>query len=233
MKILALIPARGGSKRLPGKNIKILGDKPLIAWTILAAKESGVCADIWVSTDDSQIAAVSSEWGASVPFIRDEELAGDFTSSVDVTLDALKRYEQLNGEPDGVLLLQPTSPFRTSNLIRQAVEVFKQNGAQRTVVSVNAVDHHPAWCFEAVDGRLVPFLGWEALKKRSQELPAAFALNGSIYLINPYDLKKNKSFFSSDMIPLFMTRWSESIDIDTPEDWMIAESNYNNSIKNI
>ena len=113
MKILALIPARGSSKRLPGKNTKLLGGLPLIVWTIRAAKESGCCTQVMVSTDDPEIAAVARDFGAEVPWLRPPELATDTASSVDVALHAIANCGAGSHTIDGLLLLQPTSPFRS------------------------------------------------------------------------------------------------------------------------
>lgn len=223
MKILALIPARGGSKRLPGKNIKLLGDQPLIAWTIRAALDSGVCTDVLVSTDDPAIAKVALDYGASVPWIRPAELATDTASSVDVALHAIDRYENENGPIDGLLLLQATSPFRTFDSIRRAVMLYGEGAAQHPVVSVSPASVHPVWCFRRVGDGIEPFLGWENVECRSQDLEPAFMLNGSIYLICPSRLRKERTFLTTDTQPLVLTEEHESIDIDSALDWEKAE----------
>ena len=130
MRILALITARGGSKRLPGKNIRPLGGKPLIVWSIDVAKDSLEICDILVSTDDSAIAAVCEKAGAYVPWLRPAELAIDTASSVDVALHALDWYEAEKGAVDGLLLLQPTSPFRTQATVQRGIELFSQHDYQ-------------------------------------------------------------------------------------------------------
>lgn len=223
MKILALIPARGGSKRLPGKNIKLLGGIPLIAWTIRAALESKCCVDVLVSTDDQEIADVAILYGAIVPWLRPSELATDTAGSVDVALHALDAYEQAYGTVDGLMLLQPTCPFRQSKTIRQAVQVFLKNN-RSTVVSVMPVDTHPAWCFHENDGFLVPVLGWNEVFHRSQDLSPVFALNGGIYLIYPATLRKERQLISINSVPIIMHNRNESIDIDSQCDWEFAES---------
>jgi CMP-N-acetylneuraminic acid synthetase len=130
MKILALITARGGSKRLPGKNIKLLGSKPLILWSIDVAKNNLDICDILVSTDNPAIAEISREAGAKVPWLRPSELATDNASSVDVALHALDWYEASKGSVDGILLLQPTSPFRTPETVPRGIELFRINNYQ-------------------------------------------------------------------------------------------------------
>ena len=224
MKILALIPARGGSKRLPGKNIRLLGGRPLIGWTIGAARDSGVCSAIIVSTDDEGIAQVARAQGADVPGLRPAELASDTAGSVEVALHALEQHEKEHGPVDGLLLLQPTSPFRTADTIRAAVQKFIESAGQHPVVSVSPAASHPAWCFRTTEHGMEPFLGWKSLNKRSQDLEPAFVLNGAIYLIAPDRLRKESSFLTADTQPLIMKDPGEQIDIDTLADWEIAES---------
>lgn len=224
MKILALIPARGGSKRLPGKNIKLLGGIPLIAWTIRAAQDSGCCIDILVSTDDSAIAEVARQHGASIPWLRPAELASDTASSVDMAIHALDAYEMENGTIDGLLLLQPTSPFRSADTIREAVAMFTEGRARHPVVSVSPASTHPAWCFRATDKSMEPFLGWETIGQRSQDLEPAWMLNGAIYLISPIRLRAERTFFTRDVRPLLMDKPGETIDVDTPNDFKFCEA---------
>lgn len=224
MKILALIPARGGSKRLPGKNIRPLGGRPLISWTIHAARESGVCSAVVVSTDDEVIADIAREQGAQVPGLRPAELASDTAGSVEVALHALEQYERAHGPVDGLLLLQPTSPFRTSDTIRAAVQKFTESAGRYPIVSVSPVTSHPAWCFRIVDRCIEPFLGWGSMNKRSQDLEPAYVLNGAIYLIAPARLNRERSFLTTDTQALMMLNSSEQIDIDTLGDWEMAEN---------
>lgn len=223
MKILALIPARGGSKRVPGKNIKPLDGLPLIAWTIQAAQQSGVCDAIQVSTDDESIAAVAREFGATVPGLRPAHLATDMASSVDVALHALDTYEDVHGAIDGLLLLQPTSPFRTADTIRRGIAMFVESKAAFPIVGMSPASCHPAWCFHDTENGMAPFLGWEAIAKRSQDLDPAWMLNGAIYIISPRRLREERRFLTVDTLPLLMHDQKEGIDIDTPEDWAAAE----------
>lgn len=221
MKILAIVPARGGSKRLPGKNIKVLGGRPLIAWTIEAAQQSGVVTDVVISTDDVAIADIARRFGGNVPRIRPAHLATDTTSSFDVVVQVLDEYEAAHGAVDGVMLLQPTSPFRSSESIRRAVVQFQQD-VSRSVVSVTSASSHPAWCFKLEGDTMTPFLGWESLSKRSQDLEPAYTLNGSIYLLAPDVLRGQKGFVGPNTVPLVIAGSIESLDIDTPEDWDVA-----------
>lgn len=222
MRLLTLIPARGGSKRLPGKNTRILGCRPLIAWTIEAASNSGVLGDILVSTDDDAIAEIAMKWGGWVPWLRPEALATDISASIDVVLNALDWYEGEFGLVDGLILLQPTSPFRRPETILRAVDLFKHHNRQ-PVVSFSPAIAHPDWTFRVQNGVLVPFQGWQALEKRSQDLEPAYTLNGAIYLAAPETLRKQRSFLTESTVPLIMDDPAEALDIDTLWDWQLAE----------
>lgn len=224
MNILGLIPARGGSKRIPGKNIKLLGGLPLIAWTIRVAIESNACSHIIVSTDDENIAGIARKFGATIPGLRPAHLATDASSSADVAIYELDRHEQVRGRVDGVLLLQPTSPFRTAESIRKAVDLYKMAQGNNAVVSVYKAPVHPEWCFRLnKSGIMEPYLARVGLERRSQDLEAAYALNGSIYLISPHQLREEKSFSPACAIPLIISPMHESLDIDTENDWLMAE----------
>lgn len=225
MNILCLIPARGGSKRVPGKNIRMLGGMPLITWTIKAAQESGVVGDIIVSTDEREIAKVAQEYGASVPGLRPLELASDTSSSVDVALHALDQYEAQHDSVDGLLLLQPTSPFRSASTICRAVAMFEAYRGVRSVVSVKEANPHPAWCVQVEDGNEVkPLFGWDKFSLRSQDLEKIYALNGAVYLVSPEKLRTHRRFMTPDSVLLPLSNGIESIDIDTELDWQVAET---------
>jgi CMP-N,N'-diacetyllegionaminic acid synthase len=223
MKILALIPARGGSKRLPGKNIRPLGGKPLIAWSIDVARGISEICDILVSTDDPVIADIARDVGGLVPWLRPSELASDTASSVDVALHALDWYEEANGKVDGLLLLQPTSPFRSRNTITRGIELFRTH-QQRTVLGVSPAHSHPLWCFKIEGMALRPYTGQAATSLRSQDLPPAYVINGSFYLIKPENFRQCRSFFDDGALPLVIDQPCESIDIDTAWDWKVAEA---------
>jgi CMP-N,N'-diacetyllegionaminic acid synthase len=212
MRILAVIPARGGSKRCPGKNIRLLGGKPLIAWTIEAAREiPGL--DVVVSTDSEEIARIARQCGIEIPWLRPAELATDTASVVDVCLHALEIYT----DADAVMLLQPTSPFRTRQTILKGMEAF--NGLP--VIGVSKADAKLSWAFEKIKQHLIPLYP-ERLKNRSQDLPEVYLPNGSFYLVSARNLKLTKSFFGSINVPL-ETRYPENIDIDTEADFELAE----------
>ncbi len=223
MRILALVAARGGSKRLPEKNLRVLGGKPLIVWSIDAAKGNGDICDILVSTDDEAIAKIAQSASALVPWLRPPALATDTASSVDVCLHALDWYEREHGVVDGLLLLQPTSPFRRRETVLRGFELFRAH-QYRAVIGVSPAAAHPLWCFRVEGETMRPFVDGGGLHLRSQDLPPAYAVNGAFYLIAPAELRKRRSFCSDDTLPLVIDRPEECIDIDTAWDWRMAEA---------
>ena len=223
MRILTLITARGGSKRLPGKNICPLGGKPLIVWSINVAKDIAEIVDILVSTDDPKIYEIAKNAGAMVPWLRPPELATDTASSVDVCLHALQWYEKENGRIDGLMLLQPTSPFRSRDTVLRGIELFRKQ-KNRPVVGVSTAKSHPMWCFKIENGIMSQFIKGEGLRMQSQDLPSAYTINGAFYLISPEKLRKQRKFYTENAVPLIITSPEESIDIDTEWDWKLAEA---------
>lgn len=223
VRILALITARGGSKRLPGKNIRVLGGNPLIVWSIDVAKGIPEICDILVSTDDSAIAEVARNAGALVPWLRPAELATDTASSVDVCLHALDWYEGESGNVDGLLLLQPTSPFRSRDTVLRGIELFRAHKGC-PVLGISPAESHPMWCFRLEGETMSPFIDAGGVNLRSQDLPPAYVVNGAFYLIAPEDLRQLRSFYSDNMVPLRIDRPEECIDIDTEWDWKMAEA---------
>lgn len=182
-EIIGLIAARGGSKSVPKKNIKLLAGKPLIAWTIEVALQCKELSRTIVSTDDEEIARVARHWGAEVPFMRPVELAADDSSSISVVLHAIGWMKENEGVcPDYVMLLQPTSPFRTSEDIKQSVALAKKHQAT-AVVGVCEAERHPYLCKRILDnGTLGDFMTTEMKYLRRQDLPLAYVVNGAIYL---------------------------------------------------
>lgn len=223
MRILAVVPARGGSKRLPGKNIRALGGKPLIVWSIdVAAGVPGICA-VMVSTDDPAIADVCRQAGALVPWLRPAALATDTAGSVDVALHALDWYEAAHGAVDALLLLQPTSPFRERATVQRGIAAFVASGAP--VVGVSPCSEHPLWTFRLDDNaRLTPFVTGAAVTTRGQDLPPAYVLNGGFYLCSPAHLRASRSFLGPATVPLVVESPREALDIDTAWDWALAEA---------
>ena len=222
MKILALITARGDSKRLPGKNILPLGGKPMIVWSIDVVRDIPEICDILVSTDSSDIASICKKNNAYVPWLRPKKLATDTSNSVDVAIHALDWYEKEKGLIDGVLLLQPTSPFRTKHSIQKGIELYIKNN-YKSVTGVSPTHSHPMWTFKMEGDCLIPFIQNHGFKTRSQDLLPAFILNGSFYLISPTKLRACHSFVEEKSIPLIIDSPAESLDIDSAWDFKIAE----------
>ncbi|EID4420536.1 acylneuraminate cytidylyltransferase family protein [Vibrio vulnificus] len=224
MKILAITPARGGSKRLPGKNIKNLNGKPLIQWTIDAALAVQEIARVMVTTDCDEIAEIAKQAGAEVPFIRPPELATDTSSSTDVIRHALDFYRAQGEEFDFVLLLQPTSPIRSADDIRHAIEQLKAHTAD-AVVSVCPCDHSPLWANTLPDDRsMADFIRHEVSQLRSQDLPDYYRINGAIYLTKVSRFYQENSLFLSSNIFAYVMDNESSVDIDHELDFLIAET---------
>ena len=220
--VTALIPARGGSKRLPRKNIKSLCGKPLIAWTIDVAKESKYIDSVVVSTDDFEIKEVAEKFGASVPFLRPENLSNDTASSFDVVKHAIE-FLNINKVNHLIVLLQPTSPLRTVEELDEALELFINKKASG-VVSVSECEHSPLWTNTLPENlSMADFIRPEVQGKRSQDLPKYYRLNGSIYIYSTEQLIKNNHIFYNNLVYGFETSANISVDIDTEIDFIIAE----------
>lgn len=215
---LAVILARGGSKRLPRKNVRNLAGKPLLAWSIEAGKQSKYVDKVIVSSDDDEILEISKNFGADT-IKRPDELANDTATS----FDAIKHTMENVGKYDYVMLLQPTSPLRNSNHIDEAIELlFKKNAD--SIVSVCEVDHSPLWSNTLPnDKSMVGFLRSEVLDKRSQDLETFYRLNGAIYICKTDKLLENKGFFLKDNFYAYIMDRKHSIDIDEAIDFQIAE----------
>jgi CMP-N-acetylneuraminic acid synthetase len=217
LRILAVITARKGSKRLPGKNKLELQGVPLISWTLETALQSELITDVLVSTDDAEIAEISKISGANVPWMRPDYLATDSASSVEVVLHAIDWYEMYIGKIDGVLLMQPTSPFRSLETIKEAVSAFELNpGSAIVAVKPGLNENSFYWNgFQLCD-----------VKMNNSNLPADtnfLVLTGGLYLISPKILREYKSFTNvPTLLPVFAKSPGEEIDIDTQEDFASA-----------
>lgn len=223
MSILALIPARGGSKGLPGKNIIGFCGKPLLAWSIEAAKDAKVpVSRIVVSTEDPKIRKVAEESGAYCPFLRPSEFATDTASGLDPVLHALDWFAANEDyHPEWLLLLQPTSPLRTAADIDGAYALAVAKGAD-SVMGVTEAQSHPLWT-KTIDtnGRLEDFFDKENVPATRQELQKVYVVNGAIYLIR-VDLLRNVRAFSNDETLAYVMPLERSADIDTEFDFKIA-----------
>ncbi len=224
MKILAVIPARGGSKSVPRKNIVKVNGKPLISYTINAALMVDHLTDVVVSTDDSEIANISRDLGAQVPFIRPEDLASDEAQSAPVIEHALNFMENEKGiKYDAVLMLQPTSPLRTSIHIKESIDLFLSQECDSVVSVVSVGGNHPFRMKRLVGNQLVNYIdqGFWDMRPR-QTLPDVYIRNGAIYLIDRDVIINQHQLIGSKCLGYVMSD-TESANIDTPIDLMLAE----------
>ncbi len=218
-KILAIIPARGGSKGVLRKNIKPAGGRPLIAWIIEAAKKSRYIDRLILSSDDSDIISVAQQYGCDVPFVRPSDLARDNSSASDVVLHAIDEIP----EYDYVMLLQPTSPLTVTKDIDGCIESCINSGAKSTV-SVTEPDKSPYWMFNMEkDNRLVPVLEERYLNMRRQDLPLVYIPTGAIYIAQVKWFLKNRSFYGSSTLGFFIPQ-ERSLDIDSELDFKLFEA---------
>ena len=214
--VLGLIPARGGSKGVPRKNIRPLAGRPLIAWTIEAARQSRIIDRMVLSSDDDEIIAIATALGAEAPFVRPPELATDEADALSVVRHALG---QLADPYDYLVLLQPTSPLRQSEDIDRTVELCARTGAP--CVSVCEPDKSPYWMFECGrDGHLIPL--FNTLPKRRQDAPAVAVLNGAVYAARTDQLRAGLDFLRPETVYYMMPK-ERSIDIDREIDFAVAE----------
>ncbi len=221
MKSLVIIPARGGSKGIPHKNIKEFNGKPLIYYAIDVAREIVEDSDICVTTDDADIIGTVEEYGLKVPFKRPDYLATDTCGTYEVLLHALEHYENTGRHYDNIILLQCTSPFRNTKHVRDALTLYDDNCDM--VVSVTEAKANPYYnCFEESDDGYLKVSKGNGEIHRRQDCPKAWEYNGAIYIINPNSLKKEQlSKFKK--VRKYEMDSLHSIDLDTPLDWEIAE----------
>lgn len=216
--VLAIIPARGGSKGLPGKNIKPVGGKPMIAWTIEAAKQSKYIDRIVLSSDDEQIIQTAKQYECDVPFVRPTKLAQDNSPAIDAVLHALHELPH----HDITVLLQPTCPLRDCNDIDSAISLMLAKRA-KGCVSVSVPDKSPYWMYTTNQhGRMRPLLNAELAAKQRQELPPVHVLNGAIYVINTDYLINTRNFVADDTVPYVMAK-EHSVDVDYELDLNVVE----------
>jgi len=216
-KILAVITARKGSKRLVGKNMLDLGGKPLVTWTIEEAIKSRYIDNIIISTDAEEIIKLAEKFNRiNVPFVRSNELSSDKSTSVDVILDALNFYKTRGINYDFVMMLQPTSPLRTSEDIDKSIEELSSK--TKSVVSVCETDHSPLWSNKLPKNKSMKnFLSNEIKNLRSQDLPKFFRLNGAIYIAEVNYLIREKGFLG-DNTKAYIMPAERSVDIDSKID---------------
>lgn len=215
--VLAIIPARGGSKGVPRKNIRLLGGKPLIAWSIEEAKKSKYIDHLILSSEDDEIISVAKQYGCDVPFKRPTELASDDTAGIEPVIHALNQLKAY----DYVVLLQPTSPLRTVEDIDQAIEQSIKSG--KSCVSVTEASQSPFWMYMLdPDLSLKYVIEQQNIPLRRQEAKSVYVLNGAVYVSSCENIIKNKSFLMNDTVGYVMSR-EKSIDIDDEIDFQICE----------
>lgn len=222
MNNLAIIPARSGSKGLKDKNIKMLRDKPLLAYSVIVAIESGMFSHIMVSTDSEKYAGIAKEFGAEVPFLRRSETSTDTASTWDVVREVLDGYEALHEKFDSVCILQPTSPLRTVEDIKRGYELFIRKNAN-AVLSVCEMEHSPLLSnVLPEDGCMDDFLVEEKSCAPRQLLPVYYRINGALYIVKEKYLREMSSLCDYGSYAYVMQKES-SIDIDTEYDFALAE----------
>ena len=224
MSFLGVIPARGGSKRLPGKNIRLLDGKPLINYTIQAALKSRYIDEVIVSTEDKEIAEMSESCGANVPFIRPKELSSDNMHPVEAAIHAVNYFiTEQKKEFEHVLMLQPTSPLRNEHDIDKAIEFLHSKKAD-AVVSVCEAEHSQL-CYNTLPENLSmrDFLRDDLKSKMSQDVPMLYRVNGAIYISKTRKLLKEGTFFLKDNIFAFLMDMKKSVDVDSLIDFKLAE----------
>lgn len=226
LSVLGIIPARGGSKGVPHKNVAPLGGMPLIAHTIRAARASRLLDDVVLSTDSQEIAAVAREYGLQVPWLRPAELAGDRARVQDAVLHLLDRYPAV-GKMDYLLLLQPTAPFRKAEDIDNAICLAASYDADSVVSFAREESHHPYYMYryeaehDDEPARVYPFAEYEPGLPR-QEFPPCVYRNGAIYLVRRTYFLDHNSFISDACVPYLMPP-DRSVNVDSPDDLAYAE----------
>lgn len=221
--VLAVITARGGSKRIPKKNIKPFLDKPIIAYSIKAALESGIFEEVMVSTDSEEIASVAKEYGANVPFMRSEKTADDFATTADVLLEVLDEYEKRGKSFEYLACLYPTAPFMTAEKLRTACQKMKESGAAE-VLPVVPFSYPPQRGYIVKDGMLE--MKWkENFNARSQDLETLYHDSGQFYFYRTKEYQARKGLMTEGIVP-FVLDELEVQDIDNETDWKLAELKY-------
>lgn len=228
---LAIIPARGGSKRIPGKNIKEFAGKPLIAYSILAAQQSGLFDHIWVSTDSTDVAEIANQYGAQTPFLRPESLSNDIIGTRPVTSHAIEYCIEHVGKPEYCCCIYATAPFLQAEYLQQGLSQLSENPEKSFAFSVTSFAFPIQRAISIRDGSVTPMFA-DNMAKRSQDLEEAFHDAGQFYWGKTDDYLSSKSIFSPHSIPVVLPRHLVQ-DIDTPEDWQRAELMYQAYVRGI
>ena len=224
MKVLAIIPARGGSKGLPGKNIKPLLGKPLIGWTIEQAKASKYITEIFVSTDSREIADVAETFGVSVPDLRPAELASDTATSASFVIYTIEKLRKEGKIFDYIILLEPTSPLRIVEDIDNSIEKLHRTPEAESIVGVCKVESsHPLFMVKQTDsGFLKSYLDENSVVRR-QDIEELYFFEGTVYVSKTESFLNRKSFYHEKTLPYLISK-SRAFEVDDNEDWLIIES---------
>ncbi len=217
---IAIITARGGSKRIPRKNIREFAGRPIIAWSIEAAKQSGCFADIIVSTDDEEIAEIARKWGAEVPFMRSAENSNDHATTADALLEVLEALRAVGREYERLCCLYPTAPFVTGELLAACHEKWTAAGADALLPVV--AYSHPVQRLFVIEEERLKYKWPENRLKRTQDLEPCYHDAGQFYFIRTKVLVRDKTMVPADTFPYILPE-TQVQDIDTPEDWDLAE----------
>lgn len=223
MKSVAIITARGGSKRIPRKNVKPFLGRPILEYSIEAALQSDVFDEVMVSTDDEEIAEIAKKAGAKIPFMRSPQTSNDYATTADVILEVLDSYERIGKSYQEVCCIYPTAPFVTSNAIKTAMMLLEQNKAD-SVIPVVKFSFPPQRGVIIEDGRIKPKFP-EMMSARSQDLEPMYHDCGQFYCLNVDSFRKQKAIWMENVVPYIQDE-SNVQDIDTMEDWKIAEMKY-------
>jgi CMP-N,N'-diacetyllegionaminic acid synthase len=222
-RVLAVVPARGGSKGIVGKNVRLLAGKPLLAYTADAARSSGVVDRIVLTTDSEEIARLGESLGLEVAFMRPAELAADDTPMLATLEHAVDAVERAGWQPDIVVLLQPTAPLRQGRHIAEAVRTLQATGCTSVVSIVQIPAHYsPHYAMRLEEGRLISFLPVGRSVTRRQDAGAAYSRDGTVYAMRRDTLMEGHDIYGADCRPLVIPP-SDSLNLDTPEDWQLAE----------
>lgn len=224
--VIAVVPARAGSKGLPGKNTKILCGKPLIAWTIEAGLKSQYIDFVVVSTDSKDIATIAENYGAIIPFLRPPELATDKTTSIEVIRHVIDYYNSIeNKQFDYVALLEPTSPLRDEGDLDRAIKQLVENTTAKSIVGISLTStQNPEFLVKTSEGgRLVGFKQNEIKTIRRQNIEEIYFLEGSVYVSDTYTLIKEGTFYHKDTFGCIFPKW-KSFEVDDIDDFIIVEA---------
>lgn len=223
-KRIAIITARSGSRRIPGKNIKDFCGRPIIAYSIEAALKSGLFSEVMVSTDSAQIAEIAEKYGAQVPFFRSRKNADDHATTFDVILEVLRKYQENGQEFDYACCIYPTAPFLTPKKLATAMQMIEEKHAA-AVYPVTAFSYPPQRCFIIDEKQYLAYKYPEYMCARSQDLEKQYHDAGQFYIYQSQEFLKNNGIITEDILPMVLSDL-EVQDIDNEEDWKIAELKY-------